>query len=88
MHNDFANMRTTIEVDAEHRAELLRPAARRGVKGFSQIVKEALNEYLLHQKKREQAIRSALSLQGCLSGKAAKQLRERTAGLRELWRCS
>jgi predicted transcriptional regulator len=55
-------MRTTIEVDAEHRAELLRLAAKRGVKGFSQIVKEAINEYLLHQEKREQAIRAALSL--------------------------
>ena len=39
-------MRTTIEITEEQRAELLKLAAIRGHNGFSQLVQEALNEYL------------------------------------------
>jgi Arc/MetJ family transcription regulator len=81
-------MRTTIELTDEHRAELLRLAAQRGVKGFSYIVQEALNEYLRRQGGREQAIATALTLKGCLTGKAADDFEERVESLREDWRCS
>ena len=39
-------MRTTIEIKPEHRAKLLELAARRGTKGFSELVGEALDAYL------------------------------------------
>ena len=81
-------MRTTIELTDEQRAELLRLAARRGIKGFSPIVQEALDEYLTHQGGKEQAISAALSLRGCLKGKAADDFQERVGSLREFWRCS
>ena len=40
-----AAMRTTIEMDDKHRAALLELAARRGEKGFSALVGEAIDAY-------------------------------------------
>ena len=42
-------MRTTIEIRDEHRAKLLEMAARRGEKGFSSIVSEAIELILQAQ---------------------------------------
>jgi hypothetical protein len=39
-------MRTTIEITDHQRARLLDLAARRGAKGFSRFVQEALDDYL------------------------------------------
>ena len=39
-------MRTTIELKPEHRARLLELAARRGEKGFSSVIAEAVDAYL------------------------------------------
>ncbi len=81
-------MRTTIEITDDQRAELMRLAAKRRLKGFSQIVQEALDEYLRRQGGREQAIATALTLRGSLGKKAADELEERVRQVRELWRCS
>ena len=40
-------MRTTIDISDEHRAALLALAAKRGVSGYSQIIKEALASIFL-----------------------------------------
>jgi metal-responsive CopG/Arc/MetJ family transcriptional regulator len=84
----MSNMRTTIELTDEQRAELLRLAAKRRVKGFSRIVQEALDEYLKRQEGKEKEISAALTLKGCLKGKAAAEFEERVKSIRELWRCS
>jgi hypothetical protein len=39
-------VRTTIEIQTEHRIALMALAARRGQKGFSTLVAEAIEEYL------------------------------------------
>jgi hypothetical protein len=82
------SMRTTIELTDEQRSELLRLAAKRHLKGFSQIVQEAVNEYLLHQGGKAEAIDAALSLEGWLDSKAADRFEERALSLRESWRWS
>jgi predicted transcriptional regulator len=81
-------MRTTIELSDEQRAELLKIAGNRGMKGFSSIVQEALDEYLKRQMSKKEAIAAALSLRGCLRGKDADDFEKRTKSLRETWRCS
>ena len=81
-------MRTTIELTDDQRAELVRLSAKRRLKGFSQIVQEAVDEYLLRQGGREQAIATALTLKGLLGKKEADELAERVRVVRELWRCS
>jgi hypothetical protein len=81
-------MRTTIEITDEQRAELLRLAASRRLKGFSQIVQEALDEYLRRQGGRDREIATALTLKGALTAGEADEFRERVNRIRENWRCS
>ncbi len=81
-------MRTTIEIPDELRARLLSLAARRGEKGFSGLVCEAIGRYLTEVEFREEERRNAAALDalGGLSDEEADGLRERTRRLREDWR--
>jgi Arc/MetJ family transcription regulator len=79
-------MRTTIEIRPEHRAKLLELAARRGTKGFSQLVTEALEAYLRAEGDREAQRRRAALLKGKLPSREAQALRVVTAELRRNWR--
>ena len=79
-------MRTTIEMKPEHRARLLELAARRGQKGFSEIIGEALDAYLSAQAGKTEKRRRARLLQGVLSMKEARALRDTTAQIRGSWR--
>ena len=83
---DTGIMRTTIEIKGEHRARLLELAARRGEKGFSGLVAEALDLYLESQSARASAIESALALKGSLSESDAAGLLSRTREIRANWR--
>jgi Arc/MetJ family transcription regulator len=79
-------MRTTIELDDHQRAELLRLAAQRHEKGFSTIVREALDFYLRHQRGTQDLVDRALQLEGSFSQDEADHLRETSRALRESWR--
>ena len=79
-------MRTTVEIKDEHRARLLELAARRGAKGFSSIVADALESHLRHLTARDEARTRALRLKGSLSQKEADRLRKDSRELRESWR--
>jgi hypothetical protein len=81
-----AAVRTTIEIKPEHRARLLELAARRGHKGFSQLVEEALDAYLKVQGAKAESRKRARLLQGALAAKDAKALRGATAEIRASWR--
>lgn len=70
----------------EHRSALLALAARRGEKGFSTLVSEAIEEYLNGERKRIRKRQELLSLAGTLSTSEAKRLRQNTRALRESWR--
>jgi hypothetical protein len=71
---------------AEHRSALLALAARRGEKGFSSVLAEAIEGYLDQEKTRVQRRKELLSLAGSLSAEEAKSLRSTAASLRENWR--
>lgn len=79
-------MRTTVELTEEQRGELLKLAAQRGLKGFSQIVQEALDSYLRGQQGKQDLIEAALGLKGSFSGKTADEFEERIAEIRKRWR--
>jgi predicted transcriptional regulator len=79
-------MRTTIEMKPEHRARILELAARRGDKGISTVVAEALELYLETQAGRADAIRSALRLKGSISETEAAALSTQTRKLRANYR--
>ena len=79
-------MRTTVDISPEQRARLMELAARRGEKGFSKLVQQALDAYLKSQAGEEDKRRRALMLKGALDSREAEQLREATREIRESWR--
>ena len=79
-------MRTTIELKDESRARLLEIAARRGEKGFSALIDEAVDMYLDAADANEARRRAALALRGRLGARETGRLRAATAALRESWR--
>ncbi len=78
-------MRTTVEITAEQRAKLLALAAKRGQKGFSALVQEALDRYL-EEEQKEEAIKKALAVRGSFSAEEADALEASCARARGSWR--
>ena len=78
-------MRTTIEIPDELRARLLDLAARRGLKGYSVIIEEALELYL-RGAAGDEARLQALEAIGSLGAREAEALRSSVRSLREHWR--
>jgi hypothetical protein len=79
-------MRTTIEMKPEHRSALLSLASRRGQKGFSAVLGEAIESFLQGEVEREKRRKTLLSLAGSLSKKEGDDLRRTVKELRESWR--
>jgi predicted transcriptional regulator len=79
-------MRTTLEITDAQRARLLEIAARRGEKGFSHLVQDALDRYLADEEHRNAQIEAALALAGTLDDKAAEALEGSVRQLRKTWR--
>jgi predicted transcriptional regulator len=78
-------VRTTIDLPDEQRARLLEIAARRGDKGFSGIIQEALDLYLRNQQ-NSLAIEQAIQSRGTFSEDEADALEASARELRENWR--
>jgi predicted transcriptional regulator len=78
-------MRTTVEIPDAQRARLLELAARRGQKGFSALVQEALELYLRSQQKQD-AVKRAAGLCGRLSASEADDLEASVVRIRSRWR--
>jgi hypothetical protein len=70
----------------EHRKALIALAADRGEKGFSGILAEAIEVYLVGKHEREKQVEEFRSLRGSLSDEEAEDLRARTRAIRENWR--
>lgn len=79
-------MRTTIEINNEQRGRLLDLAARRGLKGFSPIVQEALELYLKQSPDESRSLREFRKLRGSISREQADHMRKVAARLRSSWR--
>ena len=80
-------MRTTIELRPEHRARLLELAARRGEKGFSSVIGEALDLFLREGgPRREHLLAEAVKQRGSFSRSEAARLRQEAGALRRSWR--
>jgi hypothetical protein len=79
-------MRTTIEIRPDHRAKLLELAARRGEKGFSAVIADAIDAYLAQRGEATRLRKNALRFSGKLSSSEADDLMRRTRQLREHWR--
>lgn len=79
-------MRTTVEItDEQHRA-LGAIAQRRGLRGFSQLVQEAVDAYL--QDVDADEVDLLLGLEGSLDEREAREVRDRIESTRAAWRAS
>lgn len=79
-------MRTTIEITNGQRAELLKIAAGRGEKGFSAVVRDALDAYLEAHAAKDGATRAALGMRGALVGSEGDELSEHVRAAKARWR--
>ncbi|HVS09164.1 MAG TPA: ribbon-helix-helix protein, CopG family [Planctomycetota bacterium] len=79
-------MRTTVELSDETRSRLLELAARRGERGFSALVEEALSRYLDDEERRLRRTREARSTIGAMDEGDARALEASIEALRERWR--
>jgi predicted transcriptional regulator len=79
-------VRTTIELKPEHRSRLLELAARRGEKGFSSVIAEAVEVYLASSTEQERFRKRALRLRGTLPHGEAGRLQQSSETLRGFWR--
>ena len=86
MMRDAEPMRTTVEIPDAQRARILQLAADRGEKGFSRIVREALELYLSVNQARRERVAAARATLGSFDEESADALRESVAKLRESWR--
>jgi hypothetical protein len=68
------------------RCELLELAARRGAKGFSELVAQALETYLRAEADRTAPRKRATLLWGAVHAREAQELRTVTEALRRTWR--
>jgi len=79
-------MRTTIELKPEHRSRLMAIAAKRGERGFSSVLNEAVESYLSEETERDARRQRALRLRGILKHEEAAELQKNAAALRASWR--
>jgi hypothetical protein len=79
-------MRTTVEITEEQRARLMAMAARRGEKGFSKLVQEALDAWLEAKAREDEKGKRALLLKGSLAPEEADRVRAATREIRTSWR--
>lgn len=78
-------MRTTVELTEEQRALLHAIAARRGWRGYSRVVQEAIDFYLKHHAEAESARRILLDRKGAWSAEEAERTRKALRELRASW---
>ncbi len=88
MQAKIGSMRTTIEISDELRARLLAMAARRGEKGFSTLVENAVERFLDEEERRQSLVSEAVAAIGSLGGKDAERMREAVRITRSTWRSS
>jgi len=75
-------VRITIDLDREHRAKLLKLAARRGEKGLSFVIAEVIEAYLGDTTAKDRLRKRALALRGTLPKAEAESLQRAVAALR------
>lgn len=76
-------MRTTVEIRDEQRVALAALAAKRGLRGYSELIQEAIDLYLEQSEGND--MEALLALQGSITDAEAEEMRRRIA---EAWSTS
>jgi hypothetical protein len=76
-------MRTTVVITEQQRLALSALASKRGVRGYSTLVQEAIDLYLEHQE--ADRLEAVLELRGALSSDEASDLERRISEAWSTW---
>jgi hypothetical protein len=76
-------MRTTVEITDDQRLALTALASKRGLRGFSLLVQEAIDRYLAEE--RGDRLNAVLALRGSLPADEAEELERRIADAWASW---
>jgi metal-responsive CopG/Arc/MetJ family transcriptional regulator len=83
-----SEMRTTIELSDDHRSALHSIAARRGLRGYSKLIQEAIDFYIKEKVKKGEGAKEILKMRGTWSREEAKHFKKRLEEIRRNWRIS
>lgn len=81
-------MRMTIEISEHQRDFLVSLAAQRGLRGYSEIVQEALEKYISEQVQDNEIKEKVLGMKGSWNKDEMEQTKSRLQELREKWNVS
>ncbi len=79
-------MRTTIELSNEHRSSLHSMAARRGLRGYSKLIQEAVDLYIQRMTTKEDAPKDLLAMRGTWDKQEAREFQRRLKEIRKNWK--
>ena len=77
-------MRTTIEISDKHRSALLSIAAQKGLRGYSKIIEDAIENYIKDQDKIARIKNNVISMKGSW-GKESEEIKTNIKELRKNW---
>jgi predicted transcriptional regulator len=81
-------MRTTIELSDDHRSALHSLAARRGLRGYSKLIQEAIDFYIKEKAKRGDGLKHLLKMRGTWNEEEVKRFRKKLEEIRRNWKIS
>jgi metal-responsive CopG/Arc/MetJ family transcriptional regulator len=79
-------MRTTVELSNDRRSVLHALAARRGLRGYSKLIQEAVDLYIREYSAREGNLQNLLRMRGSWSKEDAKKFQKNLKEIRRNWR--
>ena len=79
-------MRTTIELSDDHRGALHSLAAKRGLRGYSKLIEEAIDFYIKEKVKRGDEVKDVLKMKGTWREEEARRVRKRLEEVRQNWK--
>jgi metal-responsive CopG/Arc/MetJ family transcriptional regulator len=79
-------MRTTIELTNDHRSSLHSLAARRGLRGYSKLIQEAVDLYIQEMTAKEGNAKVLLKMRGTWNKQDAKSFCKKLKEIRKNWK--
>ena len=78
-----SEMRTTIELSDDHRSMLHFLAARRGLRGYSKLIEEAIDFYIKEKTTNKDSFKHLLKMKGSWGKEESKRIRKRLGDIRQ-----
>jgi hypothetical protein len=75
-------MRTTVELSDDHRSMLLFLTARRGLRGYSKLIEEAIDFYIKEKTAQKDSFKHLLKMKGSWGKEEAKRIKKKLRDIR------